>query len=260
MQQLNRDGVALFYDEAGSGDPPILFIHGGMADHMHFTPQFEYFSRDHRTLVVDLRGHGQSDKPEQNYTITGFADDVVWMCNELRVSKLVVVGHSMGGLVALELAAQFADILVAIVILDTPVVAPRAFYEALQPFVEALQTPGYRKAIHQFMEQFIGFADDPERRTRLMDDLSSIPQHVTASALESYIAYDTAAAVSTIKVPTLYVSSGPWFTDVTRFRELCPQLVTGQTVGSGHYHQLEVPEQINAMIDRFLTINLPRPA
>jgi hypothetical protein len=52
------------------------------------------------------------------------------------------------------------------------------------------------------------------------------------------------------------VSSGPWFTDLPRFRELCPQLVTGQTVGSGHYHQLEVPEQINAMIERFLALSL----
>ncbi|MCH7513237.1 MAG: alpha/beta hydrolase [Bacteroidetes bacterium] len=260
MQQLNRDGVALYYDEAGSGDPPILFIHGGMADHTHFAPQFEHFSRDHRTVVVDLRGHGQSDKPKQDYTITGFADDIVWMCNELGISKPVVVGHSMGGLIALELAAHFADLPAAIVILDSPVVPPQEFYEALKPFVEALRTPGYREAIRQFLEQFIGFADNPERRARLMDDLSSVPQHVIASALESYLAFDTAEAASAIKVPIFYISSGPWFTDVTRFHELCPKLVTGQTVGSGHYHQLEVPEQINAMIDRFLTINLLHPA
>jgi hypothetical protein len=61
-------------------------------------------------------------------------------------------------------------------------------------------------------------------------------------------------------VPVLYVSSGPWFADVARVRELCPQLVTAQTVGSGHYHQLEVPEQVNAMIDRFLAVALRVPA
>jgi len=124
----------------------------------------------------------------------------------------------------------------------------------MQPFLETLRTPGFREAIRQFLDQFVGFADDPERKASLMDDLSAVPQHVVVSTLESYMAYDTAAAVSACKVPLLYVSSGPWFTDVTRFRELCSQLVTGQTVGSGHYHQLEVPEQINAMIDRFLTI------
>jgi pimeloyl-ACP methyl ester carboxylesterase len=158
----------------------------------------------------------------------------------------------MGGLVALELAAHFADRTAAIVILDSPVVPPQWFIEAMQPFVEALRTPGYREAIRQFLDQFVGFADDPERKTNLMDDLSSVPQHVVVSALESYLAYDTAAAVSACEVPLLYVSSGPWFTDVARFRDLYPQLVTGQTVGSGHYHQLEVPEQINAMIERFL--------
>ena len=247
MEKLDREGVTLFFNEAGSG----------MADHTHFAPQFEYFRHDHRIVVVDLRGHGQSDKPQQDYTITGFADDLAWLCRQLGLSKPVVVGHSMGGLVALELAAHFADLTAAIVILDSPVVPPQWFTEAMQPFVEALRTPGYREAIRQFLDQFIGFADDPERKASLMDDLSSVPQHVVVSTLESYMAYDTAVAVSKCKVPLLYVSSGPWFTDVTRFLDLCPQLVTGQTVGSGHYHQLEVPEQINTMLDRFLAIAVP---
>jgi len=121
MKKLNRDGVALFYDEAGSGDPPMLFIHGGIADHTHFAPQFEHFQHDHRTIVVDLRGHGRSDKPHQDYTISGFADDLVWLCRELGLSQSLVVGHSMGGLVALELATHFEDLTAAIVILDSPV-------------------------------------------------------------------------------------------------------------------------------------------
>ena len=88
--------------------------------------------------------------------------------------------------------------------------------------------------------------------------MAATPQHVIASAMEDYLAYDSAAAAAACKLPLVYVSSGPWFADVARLRELCPQLVTGQTVGSGHYHQLEVPEQINAMIDRFVAVALAR--
>ena len=70
-QTVVRDNVALFYKEAGSGDPPILLVHGGMDDHTHFSPQFEHFQLNHRTVTMDLRGYGQSDKPQQDYTITG---------------------------------------------------------------------------------------------------------------------------------------------------------------------------------------------
>ena len=78
MGKLKRDSVTLFYKEAGSGDPPILLVHGGMDDHTHFSPQFEHFQLNHRTVAIDLRGYGQSDKPQQDYTIAGYADDLAW--------------------------------------------------------------------------------------------------------------------------------------------------------------------------------------
>jgi pimeloyl-ACP methyl ester carboxylesterase len=147
----------------------------------------------------------------------------------------------------------------ALVILDAPVVPPRPFADTLRPFAAALRAPSYREAIRAFLSPFVGFADDPGRAQRLLADMAATPQHVIASTMDDYLAYDSAAAAA-CKVPLLYVSSGPWFADVARLRELCPQLVTGQTVGSGHYHQLEVPEQVNAMIDRFVAVTLVRRA
>ena len=58
------------------------------------------------------------------------------------------------------------------------------------------------------------------------------------------------------RVPVLYIDAGTPNTDLSRFGELCPRLVTGKTVGSGHFVQLEVPEQVNAMIERFLAVAL----
>ena len=83
------------------------------------------------------------------------------------------------------------------------------------------------------------------------------PQHVVASAWENgFFVYDSAAAAAACKVPVLYIDAGTPNTDLSRFGELCPRLVTGKTVGSGHFVQLEVPEQVNAMIERFLAVAL----
>ena len=100
MKKLIRDGIALAYEEAGSGLPPMLLVHCWCCDHGYMTPQFEHFGRGHRVISVDLRGHGESDKPRQEYTPAGFADDLAWLCGQIRVDKPVVVGHSMGGNVA----------------------------------------------------------------------------------------------------------------------------------------------------------------
>jgi pimeloyl-ACP methyl ester carboxylesterase len=70
------------------------------------------------------------------------------------------------------------------------------------------------------------------------------------------LAWDSATAAAACKVPVLYIDTGTPNADLQRFHELCPQLVIGKTVGSGHFLELEVPEQVNAMIDRFLAITL----
>ena len=69
MQQLKRDGIALFYEEAGKGAPPILLVHGLAGDHTFMTPQFEHFRRSHRVVSVDLRGHGQSEQPDRKSVV-----------------------------------------------------------------------------------------------------------------------------------------------------------------------------------------------
>jgi pimeloyl-ACP methyl ester carboxylesterase len=78
---------------------------------------------------------------------------------------------------------------------------------------------------------------------------------VLVSTWENLLAHDTAVAAAACKAPVLYIGS-VFPANLARFQELCPQLVIGQTVGAGHFHQLEVPEQVNGMIERFLTMAL----
>src|SRR5688500_14017021 len=107
MPSLMRDGVALAYEEVGTGTPPFLFVHGLACDRRYFAPQAQYFGQRHRAVTVELRGHGASDKPHQPYSMELFADDLAWLCDQIKLEKPVVVGHSSGGLVGLVLAAQY---------------------------------------------------------------------------------------------------------------------------------------------------------
>jgi pimeloyl-ACP methyl ester carboxylesterase len=257
MQYLARDGVKLGFEEAGSGDPPILLVHGWTCDHTYMAPQFEHFGRTHRVIAVDLRGHGQSDKPKQEYTMSAFADDVAWLCAQLKVKKPVVIGHSMGGVIAVELAARFPEVPGAVVTLDSPIVPPQELLDNVAaPTIAALQGPGYREAQRQLVAEALFIpTDDPVRKARIVDAMSSASQHVMASAFAG-IFCDTAASAAACKVPLLILMAAQPLSDVARLRQLCPNAIIGQTVGAGHFHQLEVPEQVNAMIDRFLAVSL----
>ena len=251
---LNRDGVELFYAEAGTGEPPVLLVHGWTCDHTAMAPLFTYFRRSHRVITVDLRGHGESDKPEQEYTMAVFADDLAWMCGELGLEKPIVIGHSMGGIIAVEVAARFPDLPSVVVTLDSPVVASAALLDRVKPLVEGVHSPAFRELQDQFVDSMFLPTDNQERKARIKAGMLNTPQHVTVSAFDNVLK-DTVSAVRACKVPLLVLAAAESLSDLPRLREVCPNVVTGQTVGAGHFHQLEVPEQITAMIERFLAVS-----
>jgi len=257
MPHLTRDGVRLYYEDRGAGDPPMLFIHGWCCDLTYLAPQVAHFSERHRCVSIDLRGHGESDKPVQEYSIAGFADDVAWLCGQLALERPVVVGHSMGGATALGLAAAHPGLPAAVVMLDAPILLPGELVSALLPrLLEAFRSPGYQEAARQFVAaQMFRPGDDLERKERILDAMTAAPQHVLGPAFGAIGDFDSAASLQACKVPALFIAADPLLSDLRRMRELCPTLLTGGTAGAGHFHQLEVPEQVNAMIERFLAIN-----
>jgi pimeloyl-ACP methyl ester carboxylesterase len=260
MEFLSRDGVRLAYDEQGSGSPPILFVHGWCCDHTYFAPQAEHFKADHRVIAVDLRGHGASDKPNQDYTMAGFADDLDWLCEQLGIERPVVVGHSMGGVIAFEMAARHPERVGAVVALDAPVVLPIAQRDQITGLIEGLKSPAYQDVARGFVSEVLFLpTDDAERRAQVADQVAATPQHVVVSAMQGLFNCDTEASVGGCTAPTLLIYSAvppaPLPELVDQLRELCPHVVIGQTVGAGHFNQLEVPEQVNAMIERFMQVS-----
>jgi len=259
LPQLEREGVALNYVERGSGGPAALLIHAWGGDHTFMAPQLEHFARTRRTVAVDLRGHGKSAKPEGEYTTDTFVKDLAFLRERLGLQKPIIVGHSLGGMIALAFAAASPADVSAVVLLDSPIVTPPGLLENFRSVIEPLRSPAYPQVMRQFIGSFVGFADDPARKEQVLAQMAANPQHAMVSTIEHCLAQDTAADAKKCTAPFLYVSSGPWYTDVARLRELCPQLVTGQTVGSGHFHTIEVPDQVNAIVGRFVETAVAAP-
>lgn len=255
MPEIKRNDVRLHYEEAGSGGPPLLFVHGFGGSAEHFAAQLEHFRRRHRVVALDRRGHGRSDKPEGPYTIPAIAEEVAWTARELGLHKPVLVVHSMG-VIGLEVVSQFPELASALVILDAPALPPAPVRALFEELGAGLKTPAYREVIEGVCNNLIFLpTDDKERRRRLHAGIVETQQAVLSTTWQEFLAYDPVPAASRCKLPLLYVNSVMPF-DEARLRELCPQIQIGRTVGSGHMHQVEVPDQVNAMIEQFLRISL----
>jgi pimeloyl-ACP methyl ester carboxylesterase len=263
MHLIKKEGVTLAYQDIDPDSPPMLFVHGWDCDHTALAPQAEFFRRSHRVVSVDLRGHGKSDAPHQDYTMAAFADDLAWLCTELALTKPVVVGHSMGGNVALELAARYPEIPASIVLIDSLVLPRQSILDALQSMVEALRGPDYQAVYQRAILSLCLPTDNETRKTELIASLPKAPQHVVASAFTNHVTdYDGTPAAAGCHVPIAYIGSHlGWSiggaipnTDLIRFRSLTPHLLTAETLGSGHFSPLFVPDQINAILSTFLEL------
>jgi pimeloyl-ACP methyl ester carboxylesterase len=257
MRSLVRDGVALGYELAEGEGTPILLVHGWCCDHSYFGPQFEHFRDRGRTvLAVDLRGHGESDEPEGAYSMDVFADDLAWLASELRLERPVVIGHSMGGVIAFELAVTHPGVPGAIVMIDSPVARPAASRDGMPAFLEKLNGPGYRDAVTEYVAETLFLpTDQAERRAEILARMPETARHVMISAFEGMRDFDPDDARGPIGVPSLFIAADDRpLSDLPHLFQLAPDMLFGQTVGSGHFCTLEVPDQVNPMLDRFLTV------
>jgi pimeloyl-ACP methyl ester carboxylesterase len=105
---MNKNSVDLYYEEIGQGIP-IIFLHGFPLDHSTWLPVARLLKDKVRCILPDLRGHGKSPVVGTEATITLMAEDVTCLMDKLEIPQAVIVGHSMGGYIVLQLAHSFPD-------------------------------------------------------------------------------------------------------------------------------------------------------
>jgi len=262
MSYAKRDGLTLYYQQEGGGEPPFVFVHGWCCDHTFFQPQFDHFKSSHAVTTLDLRGCGNSDRPEDGYDIPTFADDVAWLCGELGISKPIVVGHSLGGMIGIELAARYPSLPAAIVAVDPGPIDPlpqaRSLFEG---FVAQLEGPDGDAVRRACIEGLFLATDDADRRRWIVETMCSVPQRVAVAVVRGVVAWNGVGALLLCKVPLLVLRLQPGGSNApARLLALKPDIHIGMTVGAGHLHQLEVPEQVTPMIDRFVRVTIRKAA
>jgi len=105
MPTTNSNGIEVYFEEQGEGEP-LLLIMGLAGDSVAWLFQREAFAAKYRTIVFDNRGVGRTSKPDGPYTIAAMADDAVGVLDALDIPRAHVVGVSMGGMIAQELALR----------------------------------------------------------------------------------------------------------------------------------------------------------
>ena len=123
-ETIQSNGLKIHYTRTGGDKPPFVLAHGFSDDGLCWTPIAQQLEKDYDVIMVDARGHGRSEGPEEGYGTAIMANDLAGVISGLGLSKPMVMGHSMGGATTLLLAAAYPDLPGKIIIEDAGMFNP----------------------------------------------------------------------------------------------------------------------------------------
>jgi pimeloyl-ACP methyl ester carboxylesterase len=251
------DGYRVHYQSIGSGRRAVVFLSGWGCDTSLWRNQTPALARYGRLLLVDLPGHGRSDKPEVQYTISLFVRAVDAVLEHAQVEKAAVAGHSMGGMVAYEFARTHPEKTIALIWVDGSFGMPVEIDQQIATFrrrAQEIRSPDYEAKISQFVDELFIPETPAAIREEVRKSILSTPRHVLASCQESFADRSTFEH-ETLDVPAFAVFSSFWQPDRFRdtFKKYLPRLEYQVLSGAGHYPMLEKPAEVNAALAGFLS-------
>jgi len=258
---VTDDGTRIVYRTGGCGGPALVFVHGWCSNRTHWDAQLGHFATSRRVGAVDRRGHGRSDVTTDGYTPARHARDLAEVVRRERLDEVVLVAHAGGGPTALAYADRHPDTVIALVLVDTfisgrtPLGRPHsAGRSPLGQLVDQLTGPDGAERFAATYRRFFSSAAGPEAEAAVRDAMA-VPLRVARADLAS-LAADSEGPARRLRCPVLWLTVAP--ADIARLITVFRVVHFGVVVGSGHFPHLEVPDQVNAMIERFLTVVGPQ--
>jgi pimeloyl-ACP methyl ester carboxylesterase len=261
------DGETLAYIDRGEhSGPAVVLIHGYTDNARDWVPMLPYMSKRYRLILVDIRGHGQSSKPECCYTRLDFAYDIKLLMDALGVQKADIVGHSLGSIIAQTFAEYWPERTAHVVLISSTGGSPPGRPKKPPQFDFAAEIRKLKEPIEADSPFMIAWWDsptpvDPDFIRRQRKDAAGIPLRVWLAVLDQALPAnnvfgDLQSTLPRLKAPTLLIwgSKDPIMEEDVRqsLRDALPNAKVKVFDGLGHNPFWEDPQGVAEVINAFL--------
>lgn len=264
MPNISLNGANVYYEDTGAGAETIVFAHGLLWSGEMFAPQVAALRGRYRCVAFDFRGQGRSEVTKTGYDMDTLAADAIALIEHLGIAPVHFAGLSMGGFVAMRLAARRPDLLRSVILLETsaePEPREKIARYRLMGFIGA--NFGFGLVADRAMPIMFGktFMSDPKRkaerkqwRERLLEnDRKGVPRALGGVIRRAGVE----AELPNVRVPALVIVGEEDTATVPAKAERIASLIPNATLVripcAGHTSTLEEPAAVTAAIERFLT-------
>lgn len=257
MPYFDHDGCSLHYEEYGRG-APVLLVHGLGSSCQDWEYQIPALAAQYRVIVVDVRGHGRSDKPRERYSMPGFSADIEALLEHLQLGPVHLVGLSMGGMIGFQLAVDQPQLLKSLTIVNSaPEVKIKRFGDFRQfakrwllARVFSMETIGKGLGKNLFPAP-----EQAELRHKIARRWARNEKHAYLASFSAIVGWGVQEKLSRIACPTLVVTAKYDYTPVA-LKEAYVRLIHEARLvvieDSRHATPLDQPEEFNRILLEFV--------
>ena len=262
MPALNVNGTSIYCELAGSG-PPLLMIHGLGSSGDDWAFQRDDFSRQHTLILADLRGSGRSAKPPGPYSIASFAADLWALLDALGFDGADILGFSLGGAVALEMAlmrpGRAPRLVLCNALANYRTDTPRKWFEA-HAQLALIHLLGLRRTARLIANRLFPQPDQAPKRQRVVEVLGANPKAAYLATIHALIGWSALERLPQLRSRTLIIAAEHDYTPLADKHDEARRIPDARLVvmpGSRHGTPFDAIERFNACVLEFLA---ERPA
>lgn len=257
MPWFDHHGCRLHYEIHGQGTP-VLLLHGLGSSTLDWEYQLPALSPRHQVVLMDVRGHGQSDKPRERYSIAGFAADAAALIEHLGLAPVHLVGISMGGMIGFQLGVDRPELLRSLTIVNSaPEVKPRRPRDYLElakrwTLSRLLGLDTIAKGLGRLL---FPLPEQAGLRAKVEERWPRNDKRAYLAALDAIIGWGVRERLARITCPTLVVTADRDYTPVAQKEAYVRELPDARLVvieQSRHATPLDQPQRFNTTLLGFL--------
>ena len=240
------DGISIAYTIRGEDAPALVFIHGWMCNQTFWDAQAAPLGESSTVVTIDLPGHGLSGMDRDVWTLTAFGADVRTVVEHLGLDEVILVGHSMGGPVALEAARLMPDRVIGVVAVDALQDADFEYTAEQKVRFLADWDQDFAGTCTGFVTSMFPETADPTLVDRVTTTMCASPAQSSIAQFRDFLQYDMKAALAAVQVPVRCVNAAMWPTNVEGNRAYNEDFDAVIIEGPGHFLMMETPAEFNA--------------
>jgi len=247
LSTKSKDGVKISYTKEGRKGPNLILIHGWCCDSKYWRKTTPSLSTEYQVYLIDLAGHGKSGTNRTNWTIPNYGEDVKALADQEKLSEATLVGHSMGGDVALAAAQLLGGRIRGVVLVDTYHSLTVSSEEQISKIMAPMKE-NFVEGAKKFVYGMFPVGADPGLAESIAEDMSSQEKSIAIPSAEATLRYDEGAAFTRLSVPVRCINCDMESSDYESARKSLRDFDATTMTNVGHFIMLEKPDEFNRVL------------